>query len=94
MNSVTRAEDTLHLQGALTMETVPALMAQLRTSCDTSVCSVDFAKVTELDSAAVALALELRRLGSRNGSALTLHNLPDALHKLIALYDVGEHLGV
>lgn len=94
MNTVTRAEDTLRLTGALTMETVPALMEQLHASCDAGVRTVDFAEVTELDSAAVALALELRRLGARNGSTLALRNLPDALRKLIALYDVGEHLGV
>lgn len=76
------------------METVPALLAGLRSLCDANVRAMDFAGATEVDSAAVALALEVRRLMSSVGCRLDFRNLPDALRKLIALYGVEEHLDV
>ncbi|HMV71875.1 MAG TPA: STAS domain-containing protein [Pseudomonadales bacterium] len=92
--SITHEGDALRLEGAVTMATVPALLVQAREACDAGVCALDFSGTTEVDSAAVAFALELRRLTSTNGSTLRLRNLPDGLQKLIALYGVEELLGV
>jgi ABC-type transporter Mla MlaB component len=54
--------------------------------------AVTIATVTEVDSAAIALALELKRDAVSRQSALAFLNLPPALHKLIELYDVEDHL--
>ena len=78
--------DTLHLEGPVTMETVPALLTGAGAT------RVDFATVTEVDSAAIALALELKRDARERQAALSFLNLPPGLHKLVELYDVGEHL--
>ena len=48
--------------------------------------------MTEADSAAIALALELKRDAAERQAALGFLNLPPGLHKLVELYDVGDHL--
>jgi len=92
--SITREGDALRLEGAVTMATVPALLAQAREAGAAEVRALDFSGATEVDSAAVAFALELRRLTLAHGGTLDLRNLPDGLQKLIALYGVEELLGV
>jgi phospholipid transport system transporter-binding protein len=52
---------------------------------------VDFAGVTALDSAAIALVLELRRT---RGAGLRLENLPPAALNLARLYSVADQLGI
>jgi len=84
--------DTLHLEGAVTMDTVPALVKEARQACRSGASRVDFAQVTEADSAAIALALELRRDAAERQAPLAFLNLPPGLHKLVELYDVGDHL--
>jgi phospholipid transport system transporter-binding protein len=84
--------DTLHLEGPVTMETVPALLIEARAACRSGATRVDFATVTEADSAAIALALELKRDAAERQAALAFLNLPPGLHKLVELYDVGDHL--
>ena len=84
--------DTLHLEGPVTMDTVPALLIEARSACRDGATRVDFTNVTEADSAAIALALELKRDAAERQVALAFLNLPPGLHKLVELYDVGDHL--
>jgi ABC-type transporter Mla MlaB component len=53
---------------------------------------LDFQGVTEVDSAAVALALECLREARRREQALSLANLPESMRTLAELYDVSELL--
>ena len=53
---------------------------------------LDFKGVTEVDSAAVALALECLREARRRQLALSLANLPEAMQHLAELYAVSELL--
>lgn len=80
------------LEGPVTVATVPALLeegtAQLRDGVEV----VDFAAVTELDSAALALALAWLRTARASGRALRFANLPPAMDKLARLYGVRELL--
>ena len=68
-----REGNRMMLEGAVTMDTVPGLLpgalAAVRSGADT----IDFAGTTLVDSAAIALALELRRA---SGGSLALANLP------------------
>ncbi len=86
-----RDNNRLFLEGAVTAGTVPALLdagaAQLR---DVEV--VDFAAVTEVDSAALALALAWLRAASASGRTLRFANLPPAMANLARLYGVDELL--
>jgi ABC-type transporter Mla MlaB component len=82
---------TLVLEGAVTMDTVPELSDEARKLCDEGIDSVDFAAVTTLDSAAIALALELTR---RSTGRVELRNLPPAARKLADLYSVSDQLAL
>lgn len=82
---------TLRLEGAVTMDTVPAMAAQAPHVCANGIDCVDLAGVTEFDSAGIALALELRRV---HGAALRFVNLPAAVRNLAQLYSVAGPLGI
>ena len=82
----------LLLQGPVTIGTVSALLEQARTLLAPGVAVLDFAGVTDVDSAAVALALECLREGRRRKLALSLANLPEAMQHLAELYAVSELL--
>ena len=89
---ITQEGDRLLVQGPVTIATVSALLAQARTLLAPGVAVLDFAGVTEVDSAAVALALECLREARRRKLALSLANLPEAMQHLAELYAVSELL--
>ncbi len=89
---ITHDGDRLLLQGPVTIATVSALLAQACTLIATGVTVLDFKGVTEVDSAAVALALECIREARRRDIVLSLANLPEAMQHLAELYGVSELL--
>ena len=89
---ITQEGDRLLLQGPVTIATVSALLAQSRLLLAPGVAVLDFKGVTEVDSAAVALALECMRDARRRKLALSLANLPEAMQHLAELYAVSELL--
>ncbi len=89
---ITQEGDRLLLAGPVTIATVTALLEQSRTLLAPGVAVLDFKGVTEVDSAAVALALECLREARRRKLALSLANLPEAMQHLAELYAVSELL--
>jgi len=89
---ITREGDRLRFEGPVTIATVSALLAQCRLLLAPGVAVLDFKGVTEVDSAAVALALECMREARRRKLALSLVNLPEAMLNLAQLYAVAEWL--
>jgi ABC-type transporter Mla MlaB component len=89
---ITQEGDRLLLQGPVTIATVSALLTQCRQLLAPGVAVLDFKGVTEVDSAAVALALECMREAGRRKLALSLANLPEAMLHLAQLYAVSELL--
>jgi phospholipid transport system transporter-binding protein len=89
---IRREGDTLILAGAVTLETVPALFGEVGDHLRQGARSVDFREVTEVDSSAVALALEWLRQAAQRESGLRLVNLPAAMQNLAKLYGVSELL--
>lgn len=89
---IRREGEALMIEGAVTLDTVPGLISaaeeQFRQGADV----IDFAAVTEVDSAAVALALEWVRRAERANVALRLINLPISMQNLARLYGVSELL--
>jgi phospholipid transport system transporter-binding protein len=87
-----REGNRLLLEGAVTVATVPSLLeagaAELRDGVEV----VDFAAVTEVDSAALALALAWLRAAQASGHTLRFANLPPAMENLARLYAVDELL--
>ena len=82
----------LLLDGALNMDTVPALLAEVRRACDKDIEIVDFAAVVEIDSAAIAFALELKRGAIAAGRRISFANLPPGMLNLAQMYSVSEQL--
>ena len=89
---ITREGDRLLLEGPVTIGTVSALLEQSRALLAPGVAVLDFQGVTEVDSAAVALALECMREARRRKLGLSLANLPEAMQHLAQLYAVSELL--
>jgi len=91
---ITQEGDRLLIEGPVTIGTVSALLAQSRTLLAPGVAVLDFQGVTEVDSAAVALALACLREARRHNLVLSLANLPDAMKHLAQLYAVSELLRI
>ena len=89
---IIREGERLLVQGPVTIATVTALLAQARELLVPEVAVLDFKGVTEVDSAAVALALECLREARRRKLVLALANLPEAMQNLAELYAVSELL--
>ena len=79
-------------QGALTMFTSTAALAEGRRMVLTGPLLVDLAAVTAADSAALALILDWVRTARGAGQTITLSNLPDGLVSLAVLYGVDSLL--
>jgi phospholipid transport system transporter-binding protein len=86
--------EVLPLEGALTFETIPAVLdqsAQFVARPDLpDKLTIDFSRVTTVDSAAVALLLDWRRLALQRAKTLEFVNLPANLVSLAELYGVAD----
>lgn len=87
-----REGDVLVLDGPVTFDTVPALVGAAEEHLSRGARTVDFGRVTDIDSAAVALALEWLRQAASHNITLRLENLPPSMHNLAELYGVSEFL--
>jgi len=88
------AQEALALTGELSFDTVPAVLAQTaeysaRADLPQRL-TLDFSAITSVDSAAVALLLEWRRMAASRGKTLVFVNLPANLVALAELYGVAE----
>jgi phospholipid transport system transporter-binding protein len=92
--STVAANEVLRIEGNLSYETIPAVLARTeefaaRPDLPQEV-RIDFAQVTGVDSAAVALLLEWRRMALVRKKTLVFENLPANLLALAKLYGVAE----
>jgi len=87
-----REGEKLVLEGAVTLDTVPGLISAAEEHFRQGAGVIDFDAVTEVDSAAVALALEWVRQAERANVALRLVNMPTSMQNLAKLYGVSELL--
>jgi phospholipid transport system transporter-binding protein len=86
--------EVLRLTGALDFGTVSGVLAESAKFAERSDLperlTIDFSAVTAVDSSAVALLLEWRRLALAHGKALDFVNLPPNLVALAKLYGVAD----
>lgn len=80
------------VRGAITMDTVEALLQQSRALFHDDEVTVDFAAVTEVDSSAVSLLLHWAREARARGQRLHLANLNSNVKSLAVLYGVTDLL--
>ena len=90
MPPLRREGDRLLLEGKLGIETVPAVLREVRAACQDGVRVVDLTGVSEVDSAALALVVELLRETRAAGREVAFANLPPAMEKLAQLYAVSD----
>ena len=89
---IRRDGDSLFVEGALTLGTVSGLTGAAEEHLRQGAKVVDFRGVTEVDSSAVALALEWQRQAAAGNTGLRFANLPAAMQNLAKLYGVSELL--
>lgn len=81
-------------EGGLTFDSLPRVLAEAaefaRRADFPPVLTVDFSRVSAVDSAALALLLEWRREATRRGSRLAFVNLPANLVALATLYGIEQ----
>jgi phospholipid transport system transporter-binding protein len=80
------------VSGPITLANVAALLEEGRRHLAEGARSVDFAEVTEMDSAALALCLAWLRDAKAAGGAISFSNLPDSLQTIARLYGVHDLL--
>ena len=81
------------VKGPLTMRNVTAVLAESAPLFTGPSIVVDLAGVTEVDSAAVSLLLEWRRMAAKAQHRIEFANLPANLKSLAELYGVLGLLG-
>jgi phospholipid transport system transporter-binding protein len=84
--------DRLVLEGPLNAGTVPGLLEAGDQYLRDGLASVDFGSVGDVDSSAIALALEWLRDARAAGRNLAFVNIPPAMQNLARLYGVAEFL--
>lgn len=81
-------------EGPLTFGSLPRVLAEAEafaTRADLPArLTIDFSRVTEVDSSALALLLEWRRAAARRGAQLAFVNLPPNLVALATLYGIEQ----
>jgi phospholipid transport system transporter-binding protein len=85
-----REGNRLLLDGELTVDTVARVLADASPQDRAAAEVVDLAGVTEVDSAAVALAITWLREARAGGRAIRFEHLPPAMAKLARLYAVSD----
>ncbi len=81
--------DGFALVGPVTIETASRIVETARNAWpETGDSIVDFAEVTEADSAALALIFKWQRDANRKGRKVRCINIPANLHALARLYGV------
>lgn len=86
------ADNRLTVPGDVTMETVPALVAQGLQHLSKQDLLVDMSQTQTLDSAALSMLLTWQRAAQRQQRTLQIASLPVNLLSLAQLYGVEELL--
>lgn len=87
--AVRQTPDGFALVGAVTIETASGIIDAARDAWpETGDSTVDFAAVTEADSAALALIFKWHRDAAKRGRKVRCINIPANLHALAKLYGV------
>ncbi len=89
---IKREGDRVLVEGPMTLDTVPALAADVEPHFGDGAHVLDLQGVTEVDSSAVALLLEWRRTAESRRLALRFANIPSSVENLARLYGVSDLL--
>lgn len=87
---IRRDGERLLVEGPVTFASAAGLLDAAAREARAGASVLDFAAATQTDSAALALALDLRRQAGAEGRAIRFVNMPEPLRKLAELYSVGD----
>ena len=79
-----------NLSGDLTIEKIPTIIELIKKQKPDKKTTIDFSKVTSIDTSALSLIFELQREAKKNQSHFTFKNLPKNLNSLAKLYGVED----
>ncbi|WP_269533631.1 lipid asymmetry maintenance protein MlaB [Chitinimonas sp. BJYL2] len=80
--------EVVKLRGALTLDSVCRVRAEMATALDQPELVIDLAEVSEIDSTAISLLLHWQRDAAAAGRKLSLQAPPENLRTLSSLYGV------
>jgi len=79
-----------NLSGDLTIEKIPTVIDLIKKQKTDKKTTIDFSKVTSIDTSTLSLIFELQREAKKNQSHFTFKNLPKNLNSLAKLYGVED----
>lgn len=92
--SAAGAAEVLAPEGPLSFDSLPRVLEQAQAFAKRDDLpprvAIDFSRVSEVDSAAIALLLEWRRVAERRGIELSFSHLPANLLALASLYGIEQ----
>ena len=78
------------LSGDLTIEKIPAIIELINKQKLDKKTTIDFSKVTSIDTSTLSLIFELQRQAKKTQSQFFFKNLPKNLNSLAKLYGVED----
>ena len=87
---IRREDERLALEGQITFATTASVLEAAAREARAGATVMDFAAVTDSDSSALALTLELLRQAEAEQRSICFTNMPDTLRKLAELYGLSE----
>ena len=79
-----------NLSGDPTIEKIPTIIDLIKKQKTDKKTTIDFSKVTSIDTSTLSLIFELQREAKKNQSHFTFKNLPKNLNSLAKLYGVED----
>ena len=79
-----------HLSGDLTIEKIPGIIDSINKQKTDKKTTIDFSKVTSIDTSTLSLIFELQRQAKKTQSQFVFKNLPKNLNSLAKLYGVED----
>jgi len=79
-----------NLSGDLTIEKIPAIIDLINKQEADKKTTIDFSKVTSIDTSTLSLIFELQRQAKKSRSHFIFKNLPKNLNSLAKLYGVED----
>ena len=79
-----------NLSGDLTIEKIPTIIDLINKKKANKKTTIDFSKVTSIDTSTLSLIFELQRQAKKNQSHFIFKNLPKNLNSLAKLYGVED----
>ena len=79
-----------NLSGDLTIENIPSIIDLINKQKADKKTTIDFSKVTSIDTSTLSLIFELQRQAKKTQSHFIFKNLPKNLNSLATLYGVED----